>query len=94
MKVYLKAFLDNGHVCYIDCDGFAGIYIYVKAYQIVCFKSVQLMSTHIYTERDRERVCVFVCMCVHVCVCVYERKTEPQRGRIMKGGEVREGKRK
>ena len=70
------------------------VYIYVKAYQIVCFKSVQLMSTHIYTERDRERVCVFVCMCVHVCVCVYERKTEPQRGRRMKGGEVREGKRK
>ena len=67
------------------------VYTYVKAYQIVCFKSVQFIicQSHTYTERDRERGCVCVC----VCVCVCERKTEPQRGRRMKG-EVREGKRK
>ena len=70
------------------------VYTYVKAYQIVFFKSVQFIicQSHTYTERDRERVCVCVCMCA--CVHVYERKTEPQRGRRIKGGEVREGKRK
>ena len=49
-----------------------------------------ICQSHTYTERDRERVCVCMCACVHV----YERKTEPQRGRRIKGGEVREGKRK
>ena len=71
------------------------VYTYVKAYQIVFFKSVQFIicQSHTYTERDRERVCVCVCVCMCACVHVYERKTEPQRGRRIKG-EVREGKRK
>ena len=96
MKVYLKAFLDNGHVCYIDCDGFAGIYIYMSKLIKLFVSNLCSLCQHTYTQREtgKEYVCLCACVCMCVCVCVYERKTEPQRGRRMKGGEVREGKRK
>ena len=94
MKVYLKAFLDNGHVCYIDCDGFAGIYICQSLSNCLFQICAAYVNTHIHRERQGKSMCVCVHVCACVCVCVYERKTEPQRGRRMKGGEVREGKRK
>ena len=49
-----------------------------------------LYVNHTHTQREIGKEYVCVCACVHV----YERKTEPQRGRRIKGGEVREGKRK
>ena len=84
------------NVCYIDCDGFTGIYIcqsLSNCFLQIC--AVYYMSiTHIHRERQGKSMCVCVCVCVCACVRVYERKTEPQRGRRIKGGEVREGKRK
>ena len=49
------------------------VYTYVKAYKIVCFKSVQFIicQSHTYTERDRERGCV--------CVCVREKDRATER---------------
>ena len=75
MRVYLKTFLDNGHVCYIDCDGFTGIYIcqsLSNCFLQIC--AVYYMSiTHIHRERQGKSMCVCVCVCVHVCVCMRER---------------------
>ena len=53
-----------------------------------------LYVNHTHTQRETGKEYVCVCVCVCACVRVYERKTQPQRGRRIKGGEVREGKRK